>query len=130
MKSISPKFPVRFDSSFGDYAPNVTSPEVIKQNFKNLMLTCPGERVMDVNFGVGMRNYFFEPMTQATYTKISDRVRAQTKQYMPFVSIKEVHFQGGKGGEDNLLGVSITYIIGSLQLEQRVQIQSTPQNYL
>ena len=37
-----------------------TMMEVIKQNFKNLVLTNPGERVMLTDFGVGIRRFLFE----------------------------------------------------------------------
>jgi len=114
----------------GDYSANVVPAQVIRQNFKNLMLTNRGERVMDINFGVGIRSYFFEPMVQDTYSEISKNVRNQTKRYMPFITIKEINFNGGPGGEDNLLGIKITYIIGPLNSVQTVEIQSTSQNYL
>ena len=39
--------------SFSDEA----TTEAVQQNFRMLLLTSPGEYVMDVNFGVGLRNY-------------------------------------------------------------------------
>tara|TARA_R110000824_G_scaffold9309_2_gene41714 strand:+ start:343 stop:735 length:393 start_codon:yes stop_codon:yes gene_type:complete len=130
MKSISPKFPLRFDSALGDYSANLIMPSVVKQNFKNLLLTNKGERVMDTNFGVGLRSYFFEPMIQRTYSDISNNIKTQVKKYMPFITIKEVNFHGGADGSDNLLGVAVTYVIVPLAEVQTVQIQSTAQNYL
>jgi phage baseplate assembly protein W len=130
MKSISPKFPLMFDSALGDYSANLITSAAIKQNFKNLLLTNKGERVMDTNFGVGLRSYFFEPMIQRTYSDISNNIKTQVKRYMPFITIKEVNFQGGSAGSDNLLGVAITYVIVPLAEVQTVQIQSTAQNYL
>jgi len=130
MKSISPKFPLQFNAALGDYSANLTPAAMIKQNFKNLMLTNKGERVMDTGFGVGLRSYFFEPMLQRTYSKISKEVKVQTKKYMPFVKIKEINFQGSSGGEDNLLGIAITYVISPLAEVQILEIQSTAQSYL
>jgi len=130
MKSISPKFPLIFDAATGDYSANLLASSMIQQNFKNLMMTNKGERVMDTQFGVGIRGYFFEPMIQKTYSDISQNVKAQVKRYMPFIKIKEINFQGAQGGEDNLLGVSVTYVIGPLKEVQTVEIQSTAQNYL
>ena len=35
-------------------------PELIEQNLKNLLLTMPGERIMDPTFGVGISTFLFE----------------------------------------------------------------------
>ena len=55
-RGLSPKLPVSTDPIDG-YALNKTYAEVVTQNLKNLILTAPGERMMDVDFGVGIRNY-------------------------------------------------------------------------
>ena len=57
---LSPKLPLQLDSMMGSYALNKTDKGVIKQNFKNLLLTNPGERIMDVRFGVGLSRFLFE----------------------------------------------------------------------
>ena len=57
MYGISPKLPVTVDDLDGHYALTKTIREAIKQNFKNLMFTIPGEKVMDIDFGVGLKRY-------------------------------------------------------------------------
>ena len=49
---ISVKLPLRVTAEDGPYALNKDLVETTKQNFKNLVLTNPGERIMDINFGV------------------------------------------------------------------------------
>ena len=39
----------------------------IKQNLKMLLLTIPGERVMEPNFGVGLKTYLFSNFHQDIY---------------------------------------------------------------
>ena len=65
MYGISPKLPLIVNDLDGHYGLNKTIRQAIKQNFKNLILTSPGERVMDIQFGVGLRNYFFENFTDS-----------------------------------------------------------------
>ena len=89
MKGLSPKFPLMFDNVLGAYKNNLTIKEMIKQNVKNLLLTSPGERVMEIDFGVGIRRYFFEPLMPATYDRIATRVSAQMKKYLPFVQLEK-----------------------------------------
>ena len=60
MIGYSPKFPLQLDNYVGAYSLTQTVEEVIRQNLMNLILTAPGERIMDINFGVGMRHYLFE----------------------------------------------------------------------
>ena len=117
MKGISPKFPLMFDNTFGCYALNQTYAEVVQQNLKNLILTSPGERVMDINFGVGLRHYFFEPMTNSITYDITTALKEQVDTYMPFVTISTVNYNTDEtiaAANPNLLSVSVAYIIAPL----------------
>jgi phage baseplate assembly protein W len=122
MKGLSPKFPLQLDNYLGAYANNLKLADVIKQNFKNLLLTGPGERLMDINFGVGLRRYFFEPMTATVYSDISERIGDQVDKYMPFIVINDVLFDNNNV-DDNLLSITISYSIGSLQEVDVLMIQ-------
>ena len=65
----------------------------IKQNLKMLLLTNPGERVMDPNFGVGVGRYLFEMVEdQSVYADIDSKIREQILLYMPFIKIQRVDF--------------------------------------
>jgi hypothetical protein len=79
MKGFSPKFPLEKGNLVGAYLLNTTFKEVLKQNFKNLLLTTQGERVMDIDFGVGIRSYFFEPKTSITMGVIAEKIQDQAK---------------------------------------------------
>jgi phage baseplate assembly protein W len=127
MKGLSPKFPLRYDNQFGFYSLNVTYKDMVRQNIKNLLLTNQGERVMDINFGVGIRSYFFEPMTSAVYGRIAESVHAQVAKYMPFVTVNGVDFHSGEelSGTGNVLGVSIRYTIDPIQETDRITIRES-----
>lgn len=88
MAKLSPKFPLFF-SLDGGYAANTTIKEVVKQNFKNLLLTAPGERIMIPDFGVGLKTYLFEQNSQFTVDKIERNVGQQVSKYMPFIEVQE-----------------------------------------
>ena len=57
MAGISPKLPISKNKEDG-YTLTKTYLESTQQNLKNLLLTVPGERMMDPDFGVGMKNEF------------------------------------------------------------------------
>ncbi len=60
-KGFSVKLPLSTDKIDGPYVLNKTLESTIKQNLKMLVLTEPGERVMNGNFGVGLKRLLFEP---------------------------------------------------------------------
>jgi len=96
MGGISPKLPIERDESDG-YALTKTYTQSTLQNLKNLLLTVPGERMMDPLFGVGMNRYLFEQHSEATYSNIHAKVLQQVERYMPFVVIDDMVFFGPEG---------------------------------
>tara|TARA_R110002020_G_scaffold412409_2_gene622001 strand:- start:446 stop:745 length:300 start_codon:yes stop_codon:yes gene_type:complete len=95
--------------------------EVLKQNFKNLVLTAPGERVMLPTFGVGIRNFLFEPNISSTYGAISSKIKQQVRQWMPFISIDDMRFETDPVNE-NLVGIQISYTISPLELSDVLEL--------
>ena len=89
MSTISPKLPLNIDEQDG-YVMNKTILEAIKQNVKMLLLTVPGERVMDLDFGVGLKTFLFEFNGAGTYSAIRARINQQIQKYMPFIEIEEI----------------------------------------
>ena len=88
---ISVKFPLSLDVNDGAYTLNKTIKESVKQNFKNLLLTSPGERIMDPNFGVGLRNFLFENSDDFTSNDIESKIREQIDIYLPFIDILRIN---------------------------------------
>jgi phage baseplate assembly protein W len=54
MSSLGVKLPLARDASDG-YGMIKSFKTMIRQNFKMLLLTSPGERIMEPNFGVGLK---------------------------------------------------------------------------
>ena len=76
--------------------------ENIKQNFKNLVLTSPGERIMIPEFGVGVRRYLFEINSPMVLAEIEAELEDQVDRFMPFIQIEEVF------SRDQINGVKTT----------------------
>jgi phage baseplate assembly protein W len=113
MYGVSPKLPLIVDDLDGHYGLTKTVREAVKQNFKNLILTSPGERVMDSNFGVGLRNFLFENFTIEVGENIRFRIFNQAKIYMPFIEINSVDI-GQLQDKLGTLSVTIQYSIPNL----------------
>ena len=106
-------------SSPTDPLTDITDPkEQVKQNFRILLLTAPGERMADSNFGVGLKNYLFELANQQTYSRVSNRITNQVSQYMPYITIKDLNV-GIAQIDSQAMRVIIKYYIPRLdQLDQ------------
>jgi phage baseplate assembly protein W len=115
MKGYSPKLPLHVAPE-GGYGLTKTFKELSAQNLKMLILTSPGERVMDPSFGVGIYNYLFELNTQHTKSQVVGRINQQVRKYLPFIAIQSIDFDedGGMTVDSNFLSVLIEYAIPSL----------------
>ena len=117
---ISPKLPLKHSKEDGFYEMCKETREAIKQDFKMLVLTSPGERVMDPLFGVGIKRYLFEPLTSDTFESIRHRVISQASTYMSYLKISGMDFEdrgaqrGTQTAMQNTLYVKIFYIIPTL----------------
>ena len=127
MNGIGPQLPLSRDYRFGNYSLITSYNEEVKQNFKNLLLTSPGERMMNPDFGVGLRRYLFEPRSHSV-GQIRQRVEAQVRKYMPFIKINKLLFDQGKPAENlggsPLLTILIEYEVPSLKLAASLILQS------
>ena len=113
MYGISPKLPLIVDDLDGHYGLNKTIREAVKQNFKNLILTSPGERVMDQEFGVGLRSFLFENFTIEVGENIKYRIYNQAKLYMSFIEINSIDLNQAQDKLSTLF-VKISYSIPKL----------------
>tara|TARA_Y100000114_G_scaffold104583_1_gene97841 strand:- start:25057 stop:25428 length:372 start_codon:yes stop_codon:yes gene_type:complete len=110
---ISPVIPLQRDDTDGFYSLTKTLAQNIQQNFKNLVLTAPGERVMIPDFGVGLRNYLFESNELSTQSEIAEKINEQVNTYMPFINIDDLEFHGDS---EQILAVRIFYSVPSVSL--------------
>ena len=124
MAGFSPRLPLTLDPDDG-YTLTKTLKEVAKQNFKMLVLTNPGERMMDPEFGVGILAYLFENNSKATQGRIDTRIREQASKYLPYIQVEDISFKSMDDRPElaeNFLGVSIAYSIKKLAVRDVLEI--------
>jgi len=123
MRGYSPKLPLLLDPE-GGYGLTKTFKELTSQNLKMLILTSPGERVMDPTFGVGLYNMLFELNTQHSKEAIKEKIAQQVEKYMPFITIYRIAFGESEGMDidSNFLNVVIEYGIPSLNEQNLLRI--------
>jgi|TARA_R100000234_G_scaffold115913_1_gene92353 phage baseplate assembly protein W len=109
LQSIAPVNPPRRES--GDYVMISSYSALTDQNLKSLLLTCPGERI-DVNYGVGLRNYLFEMLSQSTLNRLRQEIISQQTTYIPYITIRDIKFNSQLNDPnlpENYLNVQIVY---------------------
>jgi len=113
MEGYSPKLPLVKDTVDGLYSMNKTALESIKQDLKMLLLTNPGERIMNPDYGVGIRQLLFSQNTTSLRSEISSRITNQVRKYMNFVVINNIRFEETEGVETNSLYLVLDYSVPS-----------------
>ena len=84
--SIQPDFPfVSGDST--RYFKYANDDDTIRGRIIQLLETSPGERCALCDFGVGLKNYLFEPLDKNTIKDIKDRIYKQIDRYEPSLSV-------------------------------------------
>ena len=88
-KYIGLSFPLRADNN-NDFALTKTSLQQSQHNLKNLLLTYPGERVHQPNFGSKLRQLCFEQLDDNLPIRIEEEVRRAVSNWLPYINIIEV----------------------------------------
>ena len=128
LQGISPKLPLTYSKTDGPYLLNKNLKETVKQNFKMLVLTSPGERVMVPDFGVGINSFLFEAMDDSTYSQVVQKIQEQVGMFIPSITLEAIDFV--TSDEDptlplNELRVSIKYNILPFNQKDELLITST-----
>jgi|TARA_Y100000310_G_C20650864_1_gene799337 hypothetical protein len=120
MSSWGPSIPMEHDSSSG-FSMNSSIVSEINQNFRMLILTIPGERVMVPDFGVGIKRYLFSRYGEDVYTEIKTKILDQTSRYLPVISISNITFDD-TDMDGNILGIAIYYSIPTLGVSDSIVV--------
>ena len=86
-----------------------------------LILTNPGERVMENEFGVGITQYLFQNFSDNVYAEIDSKIREQVSIYMPMVTINEVNFYSLEP-DSNKVSFRLVYSIPSIAANDLIEI--------
>lgn len=120
MASISVRLPLALDDTDG-FGMIKALRDMIKQNLKMLILTNPGERVMEPEFGVGIKQFLFQNFSSDVYSQIDFKIREQVGIYMPSVSIREVNFYSIEE-DSNETSFRLVYSIPSIAVNDLLEI--------
>jgi len=107
--------PLTYANQDGPYLTTKTLKQAVLQNLKMLFLTNPGERLMDAQFGIGIKRFLFENITTSIVQKLDERIRTQILKYMAFVSIVKIDIV--QPTQENALYISMQFNIQGVSEE-------------
>ena len=100
--AIGVVFPFNGNAIFNS---SYTTQDQAKSNLINVLLTEPGERIMEPNFGVGLKKLLFE--NQIKEDEVEGRIKDQCAFYVPEVDITNLIIQ--LIPDNNTLYIRLTY---------------------
>jgi len=83
--------------------------EDIEQAVQIILLTSRGERVMLSEFGAGLRDYVFEPNSEATRARLSEAVRKALVDWEPRIDLENVEVT--EGDAPNVVLIHVDYVV-------------------
>ena len=123
MAGYSVKLPLSRDNLDG-FSLNKTLNDVLRQNLKHVVLTIPGERMMNPNFGAGIIRYLFENVSPGLQQQVEADILKQVELYVPSVEILDIVFSlSDEPLANTLMSIAIHY---STPIGQEVQVLTIP----
>tara|TARA_R110000851_G_scaffold149860_2_gene290574 strand:+ start:8476 stop:8901 length:426 start_codon:yes stop_codon:yes gene_type:complete len=103
-----------------------TTTAAIKSNLINFLLTGKRERIMNPNFGSGLREIIFEQVTEDTSAVIEDLIRGGVEQFFPQVVIESLNIE--LNSNNATINIYLKYTIINTNIEDELQLNLNLQN--
>ena len=118
--NYSPVFPLKRDNVDG-YQMQSDIKQAIKFHLKNLLLTSPGEKISNPKYGVGLKKYLFEPLTQGNISIIEDEIEEQINSYLSYIDIRQILVNSDE--ESSSISIQINYFVPSLGVRDSAEVK-------
>lgn len=97
-----------------------TSKDAVKANLVNFFLTGKNERVFNVNFGGGVRNFLFENIQQGEIEKARAQTLENLAVFFPTVDVQDLQLLATP--DSNLITFSLKYSVRDTNIQDEVII--------
>lgn len=102
-------FPPEFDLETGQVR-MVAEEKDICQSLAILLSTAPGERMHRYDFGCGIRQFAYEPMTLTTQTIMKNMIEKAVLLFEPRISLERITFDMDREAE-GVIGIVLDYVV-------------------
>lgn len=116
-KAIGVKLPLNNDNG-GVFTLSYTTEDQAISNLKNLLLTRPGERLMQPRFGTPIYNVLFDNNTNDIIDKLRSGIETAIGFWLPYIVVSSIDIQPKLDGELGTYGHGIVIKINFSVTEQ------------
>ena len=102
------------------FEPTYTTKEAINVNLINFLLTNPGERYLNPQFGGGIRQQVFEQISAGNLDMLKLMLTNRIKSKFPMIDLAELKVLGNP--DNNVVNVSITYNVVNFGITDNIDI--------
>lgn len=100
--------PIRLGNT-GMFEQSLTLFDQVKSNFKNLILTKKGERLMQPEFGTDLYRILFENINETTVENARLSVTEAVERWMPFLELTNFEVKNPVNNNPHRIDISVTY---------------------
>lgn len=93
----------------GMFAQSTSVFQQVKSNYKNLILTKKGERLMQPDFGTDLYRILFENITENTLENARLTVVEATERWMPFLEVVQFDMKNPVNGNPHRIDITVIY---------------------
>jgi phage baseplate assembly protein W len=97
-----------------------TTKDAVKSNILNFFLTGKRERIMNPNFGAGIREQLFEQISQGTVQNMEDIITFGLGDYFPQVTLDKLSVNASP--DQNFLQIYISYSMKNSNIKDEILI--------
>lgn len=113
---------------FSDYAIGISLPiqmgntafnqtfytiDQVRTNIKNLLLTKRGERLMQPQFGSGLQEFLFEPITDEIAGRIESEILETMALWLPYVTVNSIEVDTTSDREQNTINLHLSFSVAN-----------------
>lgn len=91
----------------------------IRESIRIILLTNPGERVRQPDFGAGLQRVLFEPNTPERHRKLQDRIERALSRWEPRIALRNVGVEVDPADPDAAI-VTLEYELVATRARERV----------
>ena len=122
IKNITVQWPMKISPQ--GYIEPITEENIgdaVKFNLKNILLTIPGEKLSDADFGVGLIRYLFLNNNE-DLKPLKSEIRKQIKRYFNVFSSLTIDVNTSQMSEQ-ILKVKLTYVVDQIKLSDELEVE-------
>jgi|9_EtaG_2_1085328.scaffolds.fasta_scaffold86721_1 phage baseplate assembly protein W len=116
----TPQFPLSLGSkTLFSEADNTK--QVVLFHLRNLILTNPGEKISDPDYGVGIRSYLFENITRGVLNNIAKDIDLAIKKYLGYIDVTNITVASPP--DSNYVSVKVSFEIPSIDISDDLLLE-------